>query len=71
MRRDDVWKRKSLLFLKKKKQKDFSVLNPEMVPDSEKGKKFFGSFFQERTAFVAHCVCPRKKNRTDSLVSIS
>jgi len=49
----DVSRRKSLLFLKKKKQKDFprfSFLNPE--PGN--GEKFFGSFFQERTAFVAH-----------------
>jgi len=54
MHLDEVLKRKSLLFLKKKKQKDFSRFSPEMVPGPENRKKFFGSFFQERTAFVAH-----------------
>jgi hypothetical protein len=44
--------RKSLLFLKKKKQKDFYPFAP--VPVSGHGarcEKFFGSFFQKRTAF--------------------
>ncbi|MGI3775773.1 MAG: hypothetical protein ACRYGC_00630, partial [Janthinobacterium lividum] len=38
---------KNLLFLKKKKQKDFARKLPN--PDS---RKFFGSFFQERTRFL-------------------
>ena len=44
---------RSLLFLKKKKQKDFArkplVSQMTMKPY---GQKFFGSFFQERTRFL-------------------
>jgi hypothetical protein len=38
-----------LLFLKKKKQKDFS---PFGVWIGTNGEKFFGSFFQKRTRFL-------------------
>jgi len=45
--------RKELLFLKKKKQKDFFTWAMGFVGDIAHGpdsKKFFGSFFQKRTA---------------------
>jgi len=49
-----------LLFLKKKKQKDFFPFSGpgagrglRMTGLRMKGQKFFGSFFQERTAFLA------------------
>jgi hypothetical protein len=45
--------KKNLLFLKKKKQKDFfpvlGVAVPQALPT---GKKFFGSFLQKRTFFL-------------------
>jgi hypothetical protein len=44
---------KSLLFLKKKKQKDFFMLGHGRWLHRASGpesKKFFGSFFQKRTA---------------------
>jgi hypothetical protein len=43
--------RKSLLFLKKKKQKDFCSFGPGLGR-SANGQKFFGSFFQKRTFFL-------------------
>ncbi len=44
---------KGLLFLKKKKQKDFAPWVPGALaaPESHE-QKFFGSFFQERTRFL-------------------
>jgi hypothetical protein len=50
--------KQALLFLKKKKQKDFlcwgmgCVAANAHAPESE---KFFGSFFQKRTAFLSCC----------------
>ncbi len=42
---------KNLLFLKKKKQKDFAPFGTERAARSvPKEQKFFGSFFQKRTA---------------------
>ncbi len=42
---------KNLLFLKKKKQKDFAMFGTERAPRSvPKGQKFFASFFQKRSA---------------------
>jgi hypothetical protein len=42
---------KSLLFLKKKKQKDFPTCARAGQPGTRaSGEKFFGSFFQKRTA---------------------
>ena len=44
---------KALLFLKKKKQKDFAnKITDEWLAPSPFGQKFFGSFFQERTRFL-------------------
>ena len=46
-------KDKDLLFLKKKKQKDFTHGVPGVRGAPEpSGQKFFGSFFQERTCFL-------------------
>ncbi len=45
---------KTLLFLKKKKQKDFAHWVPgRRAAPSLNGQKFFGSFFQERTCFLS------------------
>ncbi len=45
---------KSLLFLKKKKQKDFCTFCTERTPRSApNGQTFFGSFFQKRTRLLA------------------
>jgi hypothetical protein len=41
---------KNLLFLKKKKQKDFAGLRPRRAERYRKQAKVFGSFFQKRTA---------------------
>ena len=44
---------KRLLFLKKKKQKDFARWGAAQAGGSETSwAKFFGSFFQERTRFL-------------------
>jgi len=61
--------RKELLFVNKKKQKNFDFfdvsLSVQHGPEGE--QKFFGSFFQKRTACVfwrravtpdAWCICP-------------
>ena len=46
-------KGKNLLFLKKKKQKDFAYGTPSARAAPEPNRqKFFGSFFQERTCFL-------------------
>jgi hypothetical protein len=48
-------KRKEVFFLKKKKQKTFSLL-VDAAGTSRRARgeqKFFGSFFQKRTAFFA------------------
>ena len=47
---------KALLFLKKKKQKDFPLFAP--APTGSKGEKFFGSFFQKGTFFLASWSVP-------------
>ncbi|MGI4977140.1 MAG: hypothetical protein ACRYG6_09385 [Janthinobacterium lividum] len=52
-----------LLFLEKKKQKDFARLGSE--PNVWQGtnvQKFFGSFFQERTRFLSPA---REKDTAD------
>ena len=44
---------KTLLFLKRKKQKDFAHGVPDARATPEpNGQKFFGSFFQERTRLL-------------------
>jgi hypothetical protein len=50
-------RQEGLLFLKKKKQKDFAPFGRSRiappVPDcAAKEQKFFGSFFQKRTSFL-------------------
>jgi hypothetical protein len=42
---------KSLLFLKKKKQKDFPQLRPDLP--CANGEKFFGSFFSKKNRLLA------------------
>jgi len=44
---------RNLLFLKKKKQKDFYPFKPSFpIAFRVNGQKFFGSFFQKRTLFL-------------------
>jgi len=49
-----MWKKK-LLFLKKKKQKDFCPSGSAYgtARDEKTGEKFFGSFFQKRTILIS------------------
>jgi len=47
-------KKKEPSFSEEKEAKRLSRFSPGMVPSPENGEKFFGSFFQERTAFIAH-----------------
>jgi hypothetical protein len=45
------WQERILLFLKKKKQKDFIHWHRAYPRTRSKVGKFFGSFFQKRTCF--------------------
>jgi hypothetical protein len=48
--------RKNLLFVNKKKQKNFIHWLPSLPgKPGANGEKFFGSFFQKRTAFFRWC----------------
>jgi len=45
--------KKALLFVNKKKQKNFDTLDPGgFTTRAQKEQKFFGSFFQKRTFFL-------------------
>jgi hypothetical protein len=49
--------RKGLLFVNKKKQKNFIRWHPSFLGKTgAKGEKFFGSFFQKRTCFLTGCL---------------
>jgi hypothetical protein len=62
--------REGLLFLKRKKQKDFHPLEPGPRPGRGGGWTFFGSFFQKRTclprlAFATRQILPGEIRRGD------
>jgi len=45
------WQKEALLFLKKKKQKDFAPWRAQGGCQRANGQKFFASFFQKRSSY--------------------